>query len=352
MTFNDYNLANAQTSRINAVAQKTYQEALARGQSEQNAIAMAQLAWKKEVETAGLTGYFQGQPTVPFQFETANTFGNWGTPTPGQETLAKNEQDFQQAYRNSLAYGQYYAPGSTPTAGMSTLEAIKQQQDIAASQAAQFGTWFAPGQGPAQGQQTQTAQEQAYTQWLRAQQEARANQGQQQSQAMSYLTLLSNLRGPADWAKYQQVLGSTPNGMRDLTAAAMGQYVPGGGATTGYQPQAASLQALQQQISPGYGQQQGATQPDYSGLSNGQQGAMMGGAGAAPGSQDNQMGQLPLPNQIAAQSYKNLAPSQQQMLLGAYEGQGWNKDDVTALMNQGLPKYAMNAPTAGTFRLR
>jgi hypothetical protein len=35
-----------------------------------------------------------------------------------------------------------------------------------------------------------------------------------------------------------------------------------------------------------------------------------------------------------------------------YEGAGWNKDDVTALMNQSLPKYATNTPTAGTFRLQ
>jgi hypothetical protein len=178
--------------------------------------------------------------------------------------------------------------------------------------------------------QTQQAQEQAYTQWLRAAQEARANQSAQQQTAQNYLTLLSNLRGPADWAKYQQVLGSTPGGMRDLTAAAMGQYIPGGGATTGVQPQAANLNTLQQQV---------AGQPAAGNGTN------LGGA------DQNQMN-LPAPNQFAPQTWKALAPSQQQMVLGQYESQGWYKPDVEALMNQGLPKYASNAPTAGTWRLQ
>jgi hypothetical protein len=39
-------------------------------------------------------------------------------------------------------------------------------------------------------------------------------------------------------------------------------------------------------------------------------------------------------------------------MLGDYEAQGWYKPDVEALFNQSLPKYAANAPTAGTFRLR
>jgi hypothetical protein len=37
---------------------------------------------------------------------------------------------------------------------------------------------------------------------------------------------------------------------------------------------------------------------------------------------------------------------------GQWESQGWYKPDVEALMNQALPKYATNAPSAGTWRLR
>ena len=84
-----------------------------------------------------------------------------------------------------------------------------------------------------------------------------------------------------------------------------------------------------------------------------QQNAMGNGTnmyGAQQPTQAQQMN-LPAPNQIAAQSWKNMAPSQQEMLLGAYEAQGWHKPDVQALYNQSLPKYAGNAPTAGTFKL-
>jgi hypothetical protein len=410
MNYVDVAAWNAATSQAQAAAQAAYQQSQAANEGERVALDRAKFAWQKEIDRAGLTGMFEGNPTVPYQFQTANTFGNWGTPTAGQETLQKNQQQYQQAYQNSLAYGQYYAPGSAPTAGQQTQQAQQQAWAQQAANAAQFGSWFAPGQGPAAGQQTQAAQQQQFTQGLQTGQEARAAQAQQQQQAMSYLNLLSTLRGPADWAKYQQVLGSTPGGMRDLAAAAMGQYVPGGGATTGVAPQAASLQSLMGDVSgqpysgqgggqlnmpsvygggqgsyqqqagqiqapgggwkaPGgqYGQYTGPALPGMGFQTNAQTmqnqyynqpggGAFtnvqtMGGAGAAPGSQNNPMGQLPAPNQIAPASWKNMAPSQQQMLLGAYEGQGWDKNDVTALFNQSLPRYAANAPSAGTWRL-
>ena len=40
----------------------------------------------------GLTGMYQGQPTVPFLTSSAQMFGTWGAPTPGQETLASQAQ--------------------------------------------------------------------------------------------------------------------------------------------------------------------------------------------------------------------------------------------------------------------
>lgn len=262
-----------------------------------------------------------------------------------------------------------------------------------------------------QGTETMQHQQQMFSQQLQQEQEARAAQAQQQSQAMSYLNLLSNLRGPADWAKYQQVLGSTPGGMRDLVAAAMGQYVPGGGATTGVAPQAASLQSMMAQVGGyDYGGQGGGQlnmpnvytggQGSYGGqpgtmntysswqgpngeVNNQQAGTARGayfsqqwpgvtqqpaGGGQVWGSgigvgqqqptpQQQQQGlgggtNLPAPNQIAAQSWNNMAPTQKQMLLGMYESQGWDKTDVEALMNQSMPKYATNAASAGTWRLQ
>jgi hypothetical protein len=282
-------------------------------QNERLAFEKAQQAWKEVMDKAGLTGMYEGQYTMPVQQWQAETFGTWGSPTAGQQTLGGQQQQWQQAYNTAAQYGQYYGPG----------------------------------QAPAVGTQTQAAQQQQYNQWLQAAQEARANQALQQQTANQYLTLLSNLRGPADWAKYQQVLGATPGGMRDLVAAAMGQYVPGGGATTGQSPQAATLQTLMGQVGGVAGQQAG--QPQQPGMDQAQN--AMGGGTNTMGAQPQQYN-LPAPNQIAPQTWRNLAPSQQEMIKGEYEAQGWYKPDVEALFAQSLPKYAANAPTAGTFRLR
>jgi hypothetical protein len=244
-----------------------------------------------------------------------------------------------------------------------------------------YGTAFTPGQagqagqpgvtGPTAGQQTLGAQQQY---WKQAFDQSQANQ----SNTQAYLTLLSNLRGPADWAKYQQVLGSTPGGMRDLYAASMGQYIPGGGATTGVNPQAANLQTMQQQVGgQGYGggwggyqggyttqpgqpqtPQTGQTQAWGSGIGIGAQGATPDQQVQATGNGTNMYGgqqqqyNLPAPNQISAQAWGNFTPSQQQMMLGMYEANGWDKNDVQALYNQSLPKYGSSGATAGTWRMQ
>ncbi len=337
-------------------AQQAYQNAMLANQGDYLALAKAQQAWKETMDRAGLTGYFEGQATVPFLSNSANMFGTWGAPQQGQQTLGAQQQQFMQAYQNAQLYGQAYTPG---------------------------------GAGPTAGQQTLAGQQQQWQQGMAERQFQNQQQQQQQQNAQAYLQLLSQLRGPADWAKYQQVLGATPGGMRDLAAAAMGQYVPGGGATTGVQPQAVSLQTMQQQIAgqggyggyqsgqgyapgalaqneqaqAGAGWQRGAggqqasgevgpmAQVWGSGIGTGQQQATPAQQQQATGNGTNLFGNLPAPNQIAAQSWKNMAPSQREMLLGQYESQGWHKPDVEALMNQALPRYASNAPTAGTWRL-
>jgi hypothetical protein len=341
-------------------AKNAYQASMANYEGEKVALERAKQAWKETVDRATMTGYFEGQATMPTQQWWAEQFGNWAAPTAGQQTLSAQQQAFAQQQALAEMYGQGYA---------------------------NFGA--VPG-----GQQTLSAQEQAYTQWLRQQQEQRLQQAQQQDTANKYLTLLSGLRGPADWAKYQEVLGATPGGMRDLVGMAMGQYVPGGGATTGAQPQAANLNTLYGQVTGGgqYGNYQpgggGANwpvasftpmgsnqaayapnnqiaQPEgrasvYAQPTTNQESLFSPAAQAfqATGNGTNTMGaqqnqyNLPAPNQIAAQSWKNMAPSQQQMLLGQYEAAGWHKPDVEALLAQSLPRYGSNAPSAGTWRLR
>jgi len=136
--------------------------------------------------------------------------------------------------------------------------------------------------------------------------------------------MMAGLRGPADYMKYQQVLGATPGGMKDLVAAAAGQYIPGGGATTGVAPTPVSLQNF------------------------------LGSATSTPTDTSGQaaMQSLVAPNQMAPQTWNALTPSQQQMLLGTWESQGYTKEDAQALFNQSLPKYAAGAPSAGQFKLQ
>jgi hypothetical protein len=55
---------------------------------------------------------------------------------------------------------------------------------------------------------------------------------------------------------------------------------------------------------------------------------------------------------MAPQTWNALTPSQQQMLLGTWENQGYTQDDARALFNQSLPKYATGAQGAGSFRLQ
>jgi hypothetical protein len=61
-------------------------------------------------------------------------------------------------------------------------------------------------------------------------------------------------------------------------------------------------------------------------------------------------GALPPPNQIDPLNYSRMTPSQKSLLLGAYQYQGWDPNDVENLLKQSLPKYT--APTAGSVVMR
>ena len=277
----------------NNAAQQAYYQGMLRYNNDTLAFDKAKEAFSEEIQKAGLTGTWQGAPTQAAMQYYAGAFGNWATPTSGQQTLASQQQAFTQAQNLASMYGQYYAPGQTPTAGM----------------------------------QTQAAQQQAFNQWAAAQGLAQSQWQQQQDAAQKYLSLLSGLRGPANYAQYMNVLGSTPQGLQDLVRAASGQYIPGGGATSGTQPTPANLQSLYQDAT---------------------------GQGLAQQQQQLQAAQntLVAPNQMAPQTWANLAPSQQQMLQSIWESQGYTADDTKALFSQSLPKYASQASGAGSFRLQ
>jgi hypothetical protein len=247
---------DAQTALMNAANQAAliayYNSKLALD-TDDLAFRKATQAFQNTISQAGVTGIFQGQPTLA----AAQLFGTYALPTAGQQTLAAQQQQFSQA--------------------------------------------------------------------IAAQQEARQQAALQQQTAQNYLDLLSRLRGPADIFQYQKVLGATPQGLQDLVRAAAGQYIPGGGATTGVQPTAVNLQNFVAGATSGQG---GMTAADQAALQS-----------------------LVPPNQLAPQTWRNLAPSQQQILLAAWENQGYRPEDARALFEQSLPRYATGAPTTGTFRL-
>jgi len=412
---------SAATALADSAAKNAYYNSLASGQSANQALEQAKFEWQKKLDEAAQTGMWNGIWNNPQQQWFTTQFGNWlgqgGEPTTGQQTLSAQQQQWQQAYNLSQAYGQYLAPGGpTPYQGYQSAQAQQQATDLAAQQA-QLTGWYTParqanvnpndfwaqdkGMQDAYIQYNQNDPQQAAMSWARdasaglnqfynanpdygrtqtlagqqqqwsqgfQQQQFEANQRQlAQQNTLAYLQQLASLRGPADWAKYQQVLGSTPQGMRDLYAAAMGQYVPGGGATTGVAPTPVDLSTMQQQIA-GYGTNTGMAGYNPQAQASGGQvwgsGIGVGGNQMTPDQQmqatgngtnlyggQQQQYNLPAPNQISAQAWNNFTPSQKQMMLGMYESQGWNKDDVTALYNQALPQYGSNNATAGTWRM-
>jgi hypothetical protein len=384
MTYADL-LASADTRAWQNQAWNQNQAGISNNQWQQ------QFDWQKRLGEAAQTGMWNGQWSNPQEQWFTGQFGQWygpgGAPAAGAQTLAAQQQQFGQGLDTSQLYGQYYAPGTAPTQGQQTLAAQQQGLANAATVAGLTGMYNAPG-ATGQGTQTLAGQQQQWQQGFQQQQFAAQQAQLQQQNALGYLQLLSSLRGPADWAKYQQVLGSTPGGMRDLAAAAMGQYVPGGGATTGVQPQAANLNSMYAQVqgSPNtyaypqagqnWAQQQAAYQQNppnwqttqYSapqsqqawgtGIGVGGNQATAAQAVQATGNGTNMYGgqqqqyNLPAPNQISSQSWNNFTPSQQQMLMGQYESAGWDKGDVQSLYNQSLPKYGTNNASAGTWRLR
>lgn len=58
---------------------------------------------------------------------------------------------------------------------------------------------------------------------------------------------------------------------------------------------------------------------------------------------------LPAPNQISAAAWNSYTDSQKKLLLGMYQNQGWQTQDVQDLYNQSLPKYSYSG--AGTVKL-
>jgi len=330
----DYANLTATQMVLNSAQAKANQAYLnARLQLDNDTLAFqkAQQAFNETITVAQQTGMFNGQPTQAALTNWANLYGTAEAPKPGQETLASQLQTANQL-------GTYN--------GQQTMASQLQQANL-------LGTY--------QGQQTLQANQQQFGQWAQAQGLAQTQWQQQQQAAQAYMQMMAGLRGPADWMQYQKVLGSTPQGMTDLVRAAAGQYMPGGGATTGVAPTPVSMQSFYNQLTGGQQQpstqqmMQGFTQPGVQAGAANPQTQQYQGANAPGGDQQNAqatMSSLVAPNQMAPQTWANLTPSQQQMLLGTWESQGYTQDDAKALFSQSLPKYASQSSGAGSFRLQ
>ena len=202
---------------------------------------------------------------------------------------------------------------------------------------------------PTQGQQTQSMQQQNWQQGMDTAQFGLSVQNSQQQAAQQYLTLLSQLQGPADYGQYLKVLGSTPQGLQGLVGAAAGRYVPGGG-TTGATPQAQTLQNLVG-TATGYGG--GGAGSNAATDQGGQQNP--GSGTASPGGMNYQdflatAQGLPAPSQIAPQSFNNMTASQKQMMGSMYSNLGYDVQDVNSMYQNSLPKYAAGS-SSGNFKL-
>lgn len=145
--------------------------------------------------------------------------------------------------------------------------------------------------------------------------------------AKTLLGTASQLRGPRDYAQYQQYLGGGKGVMETLF---------------GSQP----LQA--------FGGMSGQTQPIDLAHMLGQMG--MSGAGttqAPPSISQNAQQQIPLPYQINPAVWDSMGQTGQQMVLSMAEAQGWNADDFLRQIEQARPLgtarpstvYGYQAPT-------
>jgi hypothetical protein len=143
------------------------------------------------------------------------------------------------------------------------------------------------------------------------------------------LGLQAGLRGPENYAQYLKVLGSTPQGMRDVVNAAAGRFqMPStSGVTPGQQTRPADVQSLLRDVTSGGAQ----AQADWTS-------ALSGG--------------LPNPNQLNLRNYSAMSPTQRSMLMSAYEGEGWDPRDVQHMIQQSSPVGAVGGGggMTGAFR--
>lgn len=310
------NAAQLLLNQAQQAAYQAYLNARLNLDTDQLAFNKATQAFNNTITEANLTGSYQGSQTLAGQKQAADiaaqTAGITGYYTaPGQASMADAPGQLQ-SMRDKAASLKAAADAATAALSANPNDLSTRQAATAAVDAytAAQNDWvarspalMAAGSTGAQGTPTL------------------ARQQFEASTATDYLKLISGLRGPSDYVQYLKVLGSTPGGLRDLVGAAAGQYRPATGASTGVATTPASLGGLIGDATSG------------------------GAGGTTYGQYMQQTAGLPLPNQISSAAYNAFTDSQKQLLLGAYEAQGWNPADVADLYKQSLPRYAGPAGT-------
>jgi hypothetical protein len=253
----------------------------------------------------------------------------------------------QQQIGGAALGGRNVQPGGAPGTGSSTEDAIANKN---AADAADRAAYWAYQQALLRQGDTRIALEEARDAWSKAYQTAgltgqfggadtqsmqqqRFAQGvseagltgmyngqktqqaiaQENAQAQYLLSLQASMKGPRDYARYQSTFGATPQGLQDVLAAYQGRYqLPTGqGAQGQAQGGRASAAGLAGDILSGtYGQDPAAQQT----LGN--------------------------PRQADLSNWARMQPSQREMILGQYEDQGWDANDVENLMKGAAPRAA------------
>jgi hypothetical protein len=209
-----------------AAADKWYKEQQVKLAQQAHQLAVKTQQQNYELSVGGLTGQFNGQPTMAYQGMQAGYTGMWN----GQPTLQNQNQQQQFGLQQGQLTGLYN--------GAPTLAALMNSQNFGLNQAGVTGYY--------NGQATMNREQQA------------ANA------ALSAAQIGASLRGPGDWAQYLQAM----NGIAGSPASALVASAPGGmgqAAGNGGGPVSLAQVLGQAGVMPGQGgSQPGAWQPPAS----------------------------------------------------------------------------------------
>ena len=287
-------LQDFQSQILYRTAQTVYQNALANGATEATALAKAQFEWNKIKDEAGLTGQYQGHPTLSAE-QLRGFFGSGAGEFAGMPTTTEQQ------------ISGYTDAGQTPTLG---------RQEFEAGATGYYG-----------GNATL------------------AREAEQNKTTLGYLNTLASLRGPANAFQYARILNGTPGGLRDIINASAGRYqMPANSGGVAPLTMDASGNVVRQAMS---------TVPYNSGAIAGQPGVERAGLGSMLNDVNGGYGipqtdALPNMNQIDLNNYAKFNPTQKDLFAADYEYQkGIRPEDLRDAINRSAPAY--RGPRQGAY---